>query len=230
VFWDALDRPRHDLLCRIVKNMPVPGSYLAGGTALALMLGHRKSIDFDWFSPEQFDPEQLYYRLSSLGRTRIAETRQGTFHGFVRDIRITWLHYPNPLLEPLIAAEDVPGFFLASLKDIAVMKWVAVSSRGARKDFIDLYSICRSGCDLEELLSVLPHKYPGADINSYHMVKSLSYFDDAEREVMPVMLKDISWQSVKEYFLARQKRLLNRIKISGKSAPFTSGHSENGRR
>ena len=212
MFWDVLDRPRHDLLSRIVKNMPVPGSYLAGGTALALMLGHRKSIDFDWFSPERFDPEQLYYRLSPLGRTRIAETRQGTFHGFVRDIRITWLHYPNPLLEPLIAAEGVPGFFLASLKDIAVMKWVAVSSRGARKDFIDLYSICRSGWDLEELLSVLPHKYPGADINLYHMVKSLSYFDDAEREVMPVMLKDISWQSVKEYFLARQNRLLNRVK------------------
>ncbi|WP_041570960.1 nucleotidyl transferase AbiEii/AbiGii toxin family protein [Candidatus Desulforudis audaxviator] len=212
MFWDVLDRPRHVLLSRIVSNMPVPGSYLAGGTALALMFGHRKSVDFDWFSPEQFDPEQLYYRLSSLGRTRIAETRRGTFHGFVNDIRLTWLYYPNPLLEPLVAANDIPGFFLASLKDIAVMKWVAISSRGARKDFIDLYSICRSGYDLEELLSVLPLKYPGVDINSYHMVKSLSYFDDAEREVMPVMLKEISWRAVKEYFLAQQKRLLNRVK------------------
>lgn len=212
MFWDVLDRPHHVLLSRIVSNMPVAGSYLAGGTALALMFGHRKSVDFDWFSPEQFDPEQLYYRLSSLGRTRIAETRRGTFYGFVNDIRLTWLYYPNPLLEPLVAANDIPGFFLASLKDIAVMKWVAISSRGARKDFIDLYSICRSGYDLEELLSVLPLKYPGVDINSYHMVKSLSYFDDAEREVMPVMLKEISWRAVKEYFLAQQKRLLNRVK------------------
>jgi len=212
VFWDVLDQSSRDLLSRIVSHMPVPGSYLAGGTALALLLGHRKSVDFDWFSPAQFDPEELYYRLSSLGRTRIAETRQGTFHGFVNDIRITWLHYPNPLLAPLVAVEDLPGFSLASLKDIAIMKWVEISGRGARKDFIDLYCICRSGYDLEELLAVLPHKYPGADINSYHLVKSLSYFDDAEREIMPVMLKDIPWQMVKEYFLARQTGLLNKIK------------------
>jgi len=213
VFWDVLNRPRQDLLAKIVENMPVPKSYLAGGTALALILGHRKSIDFDWFSPEDFDPEQLYKGLSLLGRIRIAETRQGTFHGFINDIRVTWLYYPNPLLEPPIVVEDMPGFRLASLKDIAVMKWAAISSRGARKDFIDLYSICRKGYDLEEVLSVLPQKYPGADINLYHMIKSLSYFDDAEREVMPLMLEDISWQSVKEYFLAGQRRLINKVKI-----------------
>ncbi|MEW5954591.1 MAG: nucleotidyl transferase AbiEii/AbiGii toxin family protein [Bacillota bacterium] len=212
MFWDVLDKSRRDLLTRTVKNMPVHCSYLAGGTALALILGHRKSIDFDWFSPVDFDLEQLYQSLSHLGRIRIAETRQGTFHGFVDGIRVTWLHYPNPLLEPLIAVEDIPGFHIASLKDIALMKWAAISSRGARKDFIDLYSICRNGCDLEELVPLLTYKYPGVDINLYHMIKSLSYFDDAEREVMPLMLQDISWQSAKEYFLAGQKRLLNKIK------------------
>jgi len=208
LFWSTLDRSRKNLLTKLAANMPVPGSYLAGGTALALMLGHRKSIDFDWFTPNEFEPGILLRDLSALGKVKVAETKKGTFHGFLDGIRVTWLRYPNPLLKPLISVEEVPGLRLASLTDIAVMKWVAVSQRGARKDFIDLYCLCRQGCNLADLLALLPEKYPGADINYYHLVKSLSYFDDAERETMPVMLERIEWPAVKEFFLGVQKKLL----------------------
>jgi hypothetical protein len=132
-------------------------------------------------------------------------------NGFIDGIRVTWLHYLNPLLKPLIDVEDVPGLRLASLTDIAVMKWTAVSQRGTLKDFIDLYCICRGGCNLEDMLALLPEKYPGTDINYYHMVKSLSYFDDAERETMPVVMKKIKWPAVKEYFLDIQKTFLKTI-------------------
>lgn len=91
------------------------------------------------------------------------------------------------------------------------MKWAAVSQRGARKDFIDLYCICRHGLNLEDLLALIPKKYPATDINFYHMVKSLSYFDDAEREALPIMFEKIDWPAVKEYFLNEQKKLLKKI-------------------
>ena len=91
------------------------------------------------------------------------------------------------------------------------MKWATVSQRGARKDFIDLYYICQYGYNLEDILNLLPKKYPKTDINYYHMIKSLSFFDDAERETMPVMMEKIEWPLVKEYFLGIQKNLLKRI-------------------
>lgn len=211
MFWATLNQPQKALLAKLAEMTPVPGSYLAGGTALALLLGHRKSIDFDWFTPVEFDPGILLRDLSVLGKTKMAESRKGTFHGFIDGIRVTWLRYPNPLLQPLINVEEVPGLLLASLTDIAVMKWVALSQRGARKDFIDLYFICRHGKELEDLLALFPEKYPGMDINHYHTVKSLSYFDDAETETMPVMVEKADWMAVKRFFLQAQKDLLKKI-------------------
>ncbi len=138
---------------------------------------------------DEFEPGILLRDLSVLGKVKVAETKKGTFHGFIDGIRVTWLMYPNPLLNPLINVKDVPGLQLASLTDIAVMKWATVSQRGARKDFIDLFYICQYGYNLEGILNLLPKKYPKTDINYYHMIKSLSFFDDAERETMPVMME-----------------------------------------
>ena len=59
MFWDILNGNQRKVLEKILENMPLPGSYLAGGTALALILGHRESVDFDWFVREDFDPERL---------------------------------------------------------------------------------------------------------------------------------------------------------------------------
>lgn len=209
MFFSVLDESRLDLLKQIVAIAPVPHSYLAGGTALAMMLGHRSSIDFDWFSPNMFAVETIAESLSPLGVLNIAETKKGTFHGFVNDIRVTWLYYPNPLLGALVTPPQIPGLCLASLVDIAVMKWAALSSRGSRKDFLDLYFIAKAELEVKSLLSLLTTKYPGANINHYHMIKSLSYFDDAENEPWPIMHKPTEWEDVKDYFLKQQKLLLD---------------------
>ncbi len=208
MFLSILGAPGFDLLKRIVAAPPVPNCYLAGGTALAMMLGHRRSEDFDWFSPSMFAVETVVESLSVLGTLNIAETKEGTFHGFIDGIRVAWLYYPNPLLSALVTLPEVPGLSLASLVDIAVMKWAALSSRGSRKDFIDLYFIAKAGLEIKLFFPLLSSKFPGAKINHYHMIKSLSYFDDAEREPWPIMHKPVKWINVKDYFLEQQKLLL----------------------
>lgn len=211
VHWDMLSARRKAFLRLLVDNLPVEESYLAGGTALALMVGHRESIVFDWFSTVDFDPEVLASRLSRLGDLKINEVKRGTFHGLLDGIRITWLHYPNPLLIDLVQTADMHGLQMASLLDIGLMKWAAVSYRGSRKDFIDLYIIATQKHSLRKMMDLLPEKFPEARINNYHMVKSLSYFEDAEKELPLVLRQPLSWKEIKEYFRKVQKQLLDSL-------------------
>lgn len=210
MFLNILGEPGLHLLKQVLAAPPVPNAYLAGGTALALILGHRESVDFDWFSPAMFDVEAVEKNLSKMGQLRISETKKGTFHGFVNGIRVTWLYYPNPLLDELITSPDIPGLRLASLIDIALMKWAALSSRGSRKDFIDLYFIAQTGLELKLFLPLLANKFPDSNINYYHMIKSLAYFDDAEHEAWPIMHKTVQWEEVKVFFLQQQRLLLDK--------------------
>lgn len=206
--WNALDEMSGTVLKLLADHNPVAGSYLAGGTALALQIGHRCSIDLDWFTPCPFETDRVAERLSQLGRLEISETAKGTFHGRLDGVRVTWLHYPNPILEECIDANEPRSLKLASLRDIGVMKWVAASQRGARRDFIDLYMIEGSGHALEALLEAMPRKFPGKDINYYHLIKSLSWFDDADREPQPKMLIPLAWDDVKCHLRKKQKELL----------------------
>ncbi len=109
----------------------------------------------------------------------------------------------------------MPNLKLASLKDIGVMKLAALSHRGSAKDFIDLYRIRQEGLELEELIKLMPAKFPEAKINYYHIIKSFSYFDDAEQEPLPKMLIPLSWQKLKHFFLEEQTRLLKKIEQFG---------------
>lgn len=209
MFFNILSKPGLHFLKKISSALPVPGAYLAGGTALALILGHRESIDLDWFSPVMFNTKAVAESLSKLGQLRISEVKKGTLHCFLDDIQVTWLYYPNPLLAELQTAPEIPGLSLASLLDIAVMKWAALSSRGSRKDFIDLFFIAQTGLELKELVPLLNKKFPAANINYYHMFKSLAFFDDAEHEPWPVMHRPVQWEEIKTFFRQQQELLLN---------------------
>lgn len=189
--------------------MPLPGSYLAGGTALALILGHRQSVDLDWFCADHFDPEQLARQLSSLKTFETSDAAKGKLHGIFGGMRLTWLNYPNPLLDDFITTADMPALKLASLKDIAVMKLAALSHRGSAKDFVDLYVLAKHNISLRQIIKDMPSKFPGKKINNYHIIKSLSYFDDAENEPLPKMFIEFDWQSLKNFFLEEQLKLMS---------------------
>lgn len=210
MFLHILNEPRILLLNKLLDTPPVPGTYLVGGTALALMCGHRESIDFNWFTAVPFKGEDIKNALLTVGELRVSEIKKGIFHGFVDGIQVTWLHYPNPMLKKFVRHPNFPNLKLASILDIAVMKWVAISDRGSRKDFIDLYFICQSqkGLTMESLLPLLEKKFPGRAINYYHTIKSLSYFEDAEQEAWPVMHMPVEWEEIKEFFRLEQAKLL----------------------
>jgi hypothetical protein len=183
------------------------GFYLAGGTALALRHGHRRSVDFDFFRPDPFDGRALLGDLDSLFEA-VEHLPSGpeTVYVRLRGVTASFFRYRYALLEP---AEPTPwGFGLAADSDIAAMKLEAIAGRGSRKDFVDLRMLCRSGLRLEDVFETFDRKFGAARTDRYHRLRALAYFTDAEREPMPDMLSPFDWEEAKRFFAAEAARLL----------------------
>lgn len=176
--------------------------YLAGGTALSLHFGHRFSNDLDFFSQNPATPETIRVELAKLGNLEIIQNEEGTFNGILNDSKLSFFVYPYGLLDPVL---DFGGVGVADVADIACMKIDAISSRGTKRDFIDLYFICRKFKPIEGLLELYSKKYRKVKFNKLHLVKSLVYFDDAEGEIMPEMIEKVEWEEVKKFFLEKVK-------------------------
>ena len=203
---EVLPPAQQEVLRQLAPFAAREGFHLAGGTALALRLGHRQSIDFDWFRRQPIaEPLQLAAELrGAVTAAGDVETARGTLHASVAGVKVSFFEYPYPLLLPLQTWEPF-GCPLASLEDLASMKVAAVSQRGARKDFIDLYALLQAGLALPELLALYRRRFQVQEVG--HVLASLTYFDDAEQEPMPVMLRDWRWDQVKAA-LQREVRTL----------------------
>ena len=172
--------------------------YLAGGTALALQLGHRISVDLDFFTLEPFDERVVSQELSSVQEFVLERLAPNTILGKIGETRMSLFLYKYGLLED---PQKFEGLKLAGKKDIAAMKINALESRGTKRDFVDLFFLAKE-FSLEEMLNFYNQKYECLDDHLYGIVKSLSYFEDAERNEMPRMIIDVSWDEVKNYFEA----------------------------
>ncbi|MFA4998416.1 MAG: nucleotidyl transferase AbiEii/AbiGii toxin family protein [Candidatus Paceibacterota bacterium] len=179
--------------------------YLAGGTALALQLGHRQSVDLDWFSRQNFSNEKIKKDLALLGNFKLLSEEKDTIQGILDEIRVSFFHYGYDLLFPLIKFKSID---LADERDIAAMKIDAISSRGSKKDFIDLYFLLKK-YSLAELIGFFENKYKNVEYNKLHILKSFSYFDDAESEPAPVVIQDIEWNKIKEVIADKAKKILD---------------------
>jgi hypothetical protein len=170
--------------------------YLAGGTAIAIWLGHRESVDLDWFTPEEItDPLGLAETLKAGGLGFEASgVANGTLHGRAEEVKLSFLEYRYPLLRPLVDWPEY-GCELASLEDLACMKLSAISSRGAKKDFIDLYALGTAYFTLAGMLELYQQKFATTDL--LHVLASLTYFDDAELETTPKLHWELDWEEVK---------------------------------
>lgn len=141
---EILDQPRIDLLKEIVSNIDIGEYYLAGGTALSLQLGLRKSVDFDFFVPHKFNTDALYTQLADLCPDDIRATAvddRGTCEVIMNGIKVSFFEYQYDTVYEYVRDKDLPALAMASIEDIAAMKVAAIGGRGSKKDFFDLYEI-----------------------------------------------------------------------------------------
>lgn len=179
------------------------GFYLAGGTGLALQYGHRRSVDLDLFSETEFDSTRLGDRLRGQSGLERVALEKGTAHLTLHGVKVSFLHYPYPVLFPLRAFTHLQ---VADPRDIACMKIQAIGDRGSRRDFVDLYLAARRH-GLPELFESFAKKYAAVAYSRTHYLKALTYFRDAEAEPMPDMLVPLAWASVTMFFAAEVPRL-----------------------
>lgn len=205
LYWDVLDRRRMEVL-PILKQFK-DEFYLAGGTALALQIGHRDSLDFDFFSPDSFSIDDLYRRVEKLFTGRSVIKTQGekdTLSTTINPgIRVSFMKYPYGLSGKLVDSKYIQ---LASIEDIGCMKLSAITSRSVLKDYVDLYFILQH-IDLSCLIGLVKEKLPTLDINL--ILKSLVYFEDLQEE--PIAFKhgnDIEFEQVKLFLSNAVKKYL----------------------
>jgi Nucleotidyl transferase AbiEii toxin, Type IV TA system len=191
-------------LCSLRDAHLLEHFYLAGGTALALQFGHRLSLDLDFFSPEHFNEEALVQQLGTLAEFAVAAKAPYTLHATVQETKVSFLGYAYPMLFPTNKYLDVA---VADPRDIACMKVSAIASRGTKRDFVDLY-VSAERYGLKEILRLFDWKYTQTHYSRVHILKSLTFFADAEKDPMPQMLVTLDWDKVKQFFLLETPRLL----------------------
>jgi len=194
---EILALPQRRVLAQVGPLLTERGFYLVGGTAVALHLGHRRSVDLDWFTAEDMpEPLRLAQHLREQGVAFITgQVAPGTLHGSVRGVRISLMEYRYPLLAPLRSWRR-GGARLAARADLAAMKLAAISQRGAKKDFVDIYALGRRSCSLRQMIRWYQEKFGVQDVA--HVLYSLTYFVDADAERMPRLFWDVKWRNMKE--------------------------------
>jgi predicted nucleotidyltransferase component of viral defense system len=181
------------------------GWTLAGGTGLAFILGHRISVDLDFFRVDDLDVRVLHDVLGKYGDYETMQESKHTLTVLLQDTKLSFFCIKDPFL---FSAIPYSFFSIADIRDIALMKLAAVSGRGCRKDFIDLFLILQNEPTLKEYFELLPQKYDPRRLNTYHILKSLTYFDDAEAEPMPQMLIPFSWERCKAFFVSQAREII----------------------
>ena len=204
---DALSADQRSALLALAPTVS-RGFYLAGGTGLCLRLAHRRSLDIDLFREEPFDTERTLADLRALGiEAEHSEATPGTLSFEVNGVPTSLMAFPYPTIHP---PEAAAGVAVASLEDIAAMKVEAIASRGARKDFVDLYFICNDGLTLVGALAAFERRFSRAKPDVGHRLKALVYFDDAEREPELTLIRHASWAAVRRYFEDEVRALWDR--------------------
>jgi hypothetical protein len=177
----------------LIKNTPILQTfYLAGGTSLALQLGHRKSVDLDFFIRHFPPKEELFTALAPFDY-KTTQDAADTLDVSILSTKVSFLKYDYDLIDPFLTYR---GLKLAGIRDIACMKLSSIMSRSEKKDYVDLYFILQN-YTLSELLAFMQQKFSRINYSVALLLRSLNYFDEAESTPMPDLLIDVTWQQVK---------------------------------
>ena len=192
---DAVSDALWDILLKLSASPDLKGFRLVGGTALALHLGHRISVDIDWFTDSTFDSLQTSELLIKEFGLRQAVVVENSVSGEIDGIKVDVIAHRYPWIEDAVERD---GVRFASIDDLGSMKLNAIANRGSKKDFWDI-AVLLEQSSIEELLSCFKRRYPHA--NTWQVVRSLTYFDDADIEPDPIVLDDRTWKQVKDQIL-----------------------------
>ena len=180
------------------------GFYLAGGTALALQIGHRTSIDLDFYSLKTFNPEKILPLFNKNFKN--LSVRQATTDTIILTIKgtdLSFFYYPYKLIVSLKSFESIN---LASVEDITAMKLAAIVQRGKRRDFVDIFYLLKKYY-LKKIIKFALKKYPG--YQEMLILKALTYFEDAQEEELErrikIFDKNFSWEKAKEEILKKTR-------------------------
>lgn len=191
------------LLTQLIQLETLQPLRLVGGTALALQLGHRNSVDIDLFGQHSLDDNQLMAAMQDIGEVEVVGGSKSIKVYFVNGIKVDIVNYHYPWLDPAITIDNIR---MASVRDIAAMKIAAITQRGSKKDFIDLYFLLQQ-FTLPEILSFYKQKI--TDGNVWMALRSIPYFEDADRQPMPGMYHDASWDTIKSHIEAAARQCAN---------------------
>lgn len=205
MYWNIIDKDRYKLLKDLTETVTIPEYYMIGGTALSLQMGLRESFDFDFCVPAQFNNELLLEELGKIGEVKVKQNQSGTCDVILNGVQVSFFYYPNKIINELVKPQEMPKLRMASILDIAIMKIVAIGGRGAKKDFFDLYNIInKCKISIKELADGLIKKC-GNETNYVNIIMGLSYFEDAEQEILPKTFVEYNWEEIKEFFINYQK-------------------------
>jgi len=203
---DCLPRDGRRTLAALKGPVRAHGFILAGGTALALQLGHRISEDLDFFSAAPFSTDALYREVKGRKLSpSVLQEAEGTLTVDAAGVKVSFFHHPYPFVGKLAHFGGIP---LASITDIASMKVIAVSQRGARRDFIDLFFILKD-TPFRKVAENMVARYGAARISPVGIGKSLVFFDDAESDPDPRYRgQGPDWESVKRFFVRNVRQIV----------------------
>jgi len=189
--YQTVDPETLELLKKLQKISEFSKLRLVGGTSLALQTGHRKSVDLDLFGKIDFENYNILPELNKIGTLVILKQSKNINIFLIDGIKVDFVNYIYEWIDKPIHEN---GLILASKKDIAAMKLAAVTGRGNKKDFIDIFFLSKE-FSLKEMLDFYMKKYP--DGSQFLVLKSLTYFKDAEKNEMPIMYNNVAWKMSK---------------------------------
>jgi predicted nucleotidyltransferase component of viral defense system len=192
LYYETIDDATLRLLKKIQRSFSEESVRLVGGTALALQIGHRRSVDLDFFGEFNIPGSSLIEMANSWGDLRILHQSNNIYIFIIDGVKVDFVNYPYPWLKDCLVIDDIR---MASPEDIAAMKLSAITGRGTKKDFVDLYYLLKK-FELNEIIGFYTSKFH--DGSAFLVLKSLSYFEDAEKDPDPVVLQDFDWGIVKE--------------------------------
>lgn len=180
------------VLKRLMAAKTLDKFVLVGGTALAFQIGHRKSVDIDLFTLDTFDPDLLLLELSTDFTPNVLQKSALSLVCTIEGIKVDFIHFRYPFIRPI---RHEYGIRMLALEDIIPMKLDAVSGRGSKKDFYDIYFLLRF-FTLEKMFDLYQEKYPHQ--TTFQLLRSLAYFEDAEKDPEPVVFDTrVTWSEVK---------------------------------